>query len=694
MSDKGKVQGSRLKVQGSRFLNPKEETMKKFIIFVSILISILLINNVIASEDIIGRWEGKLVPAPDSELTIHFIIDKNDDGSYSVVLDSPDQGAIKGIEATSVVFDSGKLTLDVTDLSGSYEGVLKDGKFEGNWMQEGTGIPLNLKPYEKPVLTEEDKAILTGPWHGPLDIPNVSLTAIIRFETNEQDKFVGFFSIPEQGGNETPLTDIELNDDGDFRFKLAGTLEYKGKLANDEIVGTLLQPGQPIPITLKKGEFKAPTYSLNLPKEIQDNLTGEWHGHLKMPTMNLHLEFRFETTEKGEFVGSYGVPDQNLKGIPFKEASITDGQLVLKIAVVNAEYKGELKGDELTGEWSQGGMPTMPLSMKKGEYVPPVYALDLPEETKEALAGEWHGHLKTAQTLLHVVLRFETTEKGEFLGFYDVPDQNVKGTQIFEASLSDGKLTLKIPNAQFKGELAGDELTGEVKQQQNITPLTLKKGEYVPPVYALDLPEETMETLSGEWYGKPDKITVVLRFEKNDKGDFLGFADSPDIGAPTVPITDMESTDNKLTVQIPHSGAEFKGEFVDNEWVGEWTQNAKTFQVTLKKGKYIPPVYSLDLPEEAMKLLTGKWQGKVGSVTIVMRFEKTAKGDFLGSFEIPEQKLEKIPIIEAKFSNGNLSIIDITRDSEIIGELSGDVFDAELIQAQAGSKIPITFKKE
>lgn len=665
--------------------------MKKLITLVFILMSIFLFNNVTASEDIVGRWVGKLEPAPDTELTIHFVIDKNDDGSYSVVLDSPDQGGIKDIKASSVVFDSGKLTLDVTDLSGSYEGVLKDGQFEGNWVQEGTAIPLNLKPYEKPVLTQEDKAKLLGPWHGPLDIPNISLTAVVRFEIKE-DKFLGFFTIPEQGGNETPLTDIELNDDGTFRFKLAGRLEYKGKLADDEIVGTLLQPGQPIPITLKKGEFKAPTYSLNLPEEIKKSLTGEWHGHLKMPTMNLHVEFRFDTTEKGEFVGFYGVPDQNVKGIPFKEGNIIDGKLVLKIAVANAEYKGALTGDELTGEWSQAGMPTMPLSMKKGEYVPPVYDLALPKETKELLAGEWHGHLKTPQTLLHVVFRFETTEKGEFLGFYDIPDQNVEGTQIFEANLSDGKLTLKVPNAQFKGELVGDELTGEVTQAQNVTPLTMKKGEYVPPVYALDLPKETMETLSGEWFGKPDKITVVLRFERNDGGDFLGFVDSPDIEAPSVPITDIEWTENKVTMQIPHAGTEFKGEFVNNELVGQWTQNTKSFEVTIKKGKYIPPVYSLGLPEETMKLLTGKWQGKLANMTFILTFEKTEKGDFVGSFEIPEQKLKKVPIIEAKFSNGNLTLKELIVNGEINGKLSGDVYDAEW--KQEGFQSPLTLKKE
>jgi hypothetical protein len=76
-----------------------------------------------------------------------------------------------------------------------------------------------------------------------------------------------------------------------------------------------------------------------------------------------------------------------------------------------------------------------------------------------------------------------------------------------------------------------------------------------------------------------------------------------------------------------------------------------------------------------------------------MWFEKNDKGDFVGFLAVPEQKLEKIPIIAATFSDGNLGITDISK-SDIKGTLSDKVFDAELIQAEATSKIPVTFNKE
>jgi hypothetical protein len=563
--------------------------MKHLIKLLVLLISVLLINNTIASEDITGTWQGTLVPAPGNELVIQFIITENDDGSYSVVLDSPDQGAIKDIKASSVDYDSGSLKLDVTELSGSYEGIVKDGIIEGNWKQEGTSIPLNMSPYEKPVLTKEDMDRLLGQWHGQLEIPTGTHILVFRFEMEEKGEFKGFLDLPESGAKGLPVTDIELSEN-ELKLKVpSASAEYKGEFADKEIVGEIKLGTQPFPVTLKKGEYKAPTYSLNLPEETMEALLGEWHGQLRMPTTILHVEFRFETTKEGEFVGFYGLPDQNVKGIPITEAEFGDGKLTLKIKVVNAEFKGQLAGDELTGEWAQAGLSNIPLSMKKGEYIPPVYSLDLPNETRELLSGEWYGELKTQTATVTVVLRFETTEKGEFVGFEEVPDQKVKGIPVIEASLSDGKLTLKVPSAEFKGQLAGDELTGEVIQagRSSIpTPFTLKKGKYIPPVYSLDLPKEIMETLSGEWKGKLGPLTIVFRFERNEKGEFLGFLDSPDQGAKDIKITEASLSDGKLILKVKLVNGEYKGQLSDNSLVGEWTQaGAGTNPLTLTKEK-------------------------------------------------------------------------------------------------------------
>ena len=56
---------------------------------------LLLTNNVMAQEDISGTWQGVLELGGDSKLTVQFILEKQADGSWSAVVNSPDMGGIK-----------------------------------------------------------------------------------------------------------------------------------------------------------------------------------------------------------------------------------------------------------------------------------------------------------------------------------------------------------------------------------------------------------------------------------------------------------------------------------------------------------------------------------------------------------------------------------------------------------------------
>lgn len=674
--------------------------MKPLLKILVLLVFILQVNSAIASEDISGTWQGTLKPAPGSELVIQFVISKNADGAYSVVLNSPDQGAIKDIKASSVVFDSGKLTLDVTALSGAYEGVLKNGTFEGNWKQEGTLIPLNLKPYVKPVLTREDMAKLAGQWHGELKIPTGTHMLVFRFEMKDDKDFKGFLDLPDSGGSGLPVTDIELTG-ADVKFKVpnAGAV-FKGKLAENALTGELKLNTQPFPLTLEKGEYKAPTHDLKLPEDIKKQLAGEWHGQLKTPRGLMHTEFRFETNKKGELIGFYGVPDQNVKGIPFTEASFKDGKLTLKIKVANAEFTGQIKGDVLSGEWAQAGLSNIALTMKKGEYVPPVFSLDLPKETRDKLMGEWHGMRKMAKGFIRVAFRFETIDKGDFVGFYDLPDQNGTGIPVTEASLSDGQLVLRMQkrmNLEFKGKLAGNELTGEMIQPgTSNTPVSLKKGKYVQPVYSLNLPDATKKLLSGEWFGEvktpATTATVVFRFETNKKGEFIGTEDIPAQKITGIPVSEANFSDGKLSYVV--TNVEYKGELSEGEFTGEVLQegNNPPIAFTLKKGKYVPPVYSLKLPGDIMKTLSGKWKGKLASYTLIFRFEKNEKGDFLGFIDSPDSHSMDIQINEASYKDGKLNLRVKLANAEFEGKLSGSTLAGEW--TQAGQNIPLSLKKQ
>lgn len=471
----------------------KENTMKTFIKILVLLIAVFQINNVIAADSITGTWHGNLVISPDTELTIEFIITQEPNGSYSAVVNSPGGSGIKDIKADSVVFNAGVLKMDVTELSGSYEGTLKDGKIDGKWNQEGTSLPLNLSPYVKTALSKKDMDKLMGTWHGKIVLPEGATvvgelpTFVFRFETSKNGEFVGFVDLPDYGTKDIPISDMGIVD-GCFICEIPNfQSEFKGKLSDNEIVGEFknksVANAPTESLTLVKGEYKAQVYKLTLPKEITDQLLGEWNGQLTIKaqqTITLTMVFRFEMKANGDFMGFIDSPDQGATGIPITEASLSDGKLILKIKSLSGEFKGELSKDKIAGDWTQAGNST-PLTLNKGAYKAPEYKLSLPKETMDQLAGKWTGEMeawdkKSAPNKL--VFRFEKAKNGDFKGFVDMPAQDQNGMPVTEASFSNGKLTLKIKAAmtvEFKGQLSGDKIVGEWKANEDTTPLTLTK---------------------------------------------------------------------------------------------------------------------------------------------------------------------------------------------------------------------------
>src|SRR5690606_18498018 len=104
--------------------------------FVAVLLIALLSATALA-QDISGTWEGVLEVAPDTEITVRFDLSADGSGGYQAVLNSPDTGAIKAVQADSVSFDGAQLVIDVPSLSGSYQGAWSGEGFEGEWQQPG-----------------------------------------------------------------------------------------------------------------------------------------------------------------------------------------------------------------------------------------------------------------------------------------------------------------------------------------------------------------------------------------------------------------------------------------------------------------------------------------------------------------------------------------------------------------------------
>jgi hypothetical protein len=327
-----------------------------------------------APQDITGVWQGKLQVDPATALTIQFTFAKKADGSYSAVLNSPDNANIKNVAAESVSLKDTALKLQVASLSGSYAGTVKDTSIDGHWQQQGQTLPLVLTRYAQPHLPKAAIDTLTGTWNGPLTTPVGKLTFVFRFKPNATGDLEGTLAVPEQGGREIPMSELAFADNT-LTFKIpmvAG--DFKATYAHGALNGTWKQgaPGFPasgMPVVLEKGEFKAPAFALKLSNASYVALSGRWEGTLQVKTpqgqeISVPLVLHVETNSEAQYVAYIDSPSQKVTGLPVSEASLDNGKFVLKVAAVGAEYRADLNGKTLTGQWTQGPLNT-PLTMTK-----------------------------------------------------------------------------------------------------------------------------------------------------------------------------------------------------------------------------------------------------------------------------------------------------------------------------------------
>jgi len=339
-----------------------------------LLMTIACGSALAAPPDIAGLWQGKLQVDASTALTIQFTFAKKADGTYSAVLNSPDNANIKNVAADSVALTDTALKLQVASLSGSYSGTVKGASIEGQWSQQGKALPLTLARYEQPHLSKAAVDSLAGTWTGPLTAPFGTLTFVVRFKPNDKGELQGTLAVPEQGGHEIPMSDIAFADNAlTFKIPLVNG-DYKATYANGALNGTWKQgaPGFPangFPVVLKKGEYKAPRYALKLSNESYAALSGRWEGTLNVTTpqgkqVSLPLVLRVATDDQAQYVAFIDSPAQKASDIPVTDASLTGGKLVMKVAAIGAEYQADLNGKTLAGNWLQG--PTSnPLTLTK-----------------------------------------------------------------------------------------------------------------------------------------------------------------------------------------------------------------------------------------------------------------------------------------------------------------------------------------
>jgi hypothetical protein len=330
--------------------------MKTLVRFVLIL-SFLAGSHAFAQTDLSGTWQGKLDVSPNESITIQFVFSKKADGTYSVVLNSQDSSSIKNVAANTVKYSSGKLSIDVASLSGSFSGTAGKGTITGEWRQQGGTFPLVLTPYKKPDASSLKP--LLGEWVSRLKVTDeMSILVVYHFEYTKDGKTVATFDQPDQGIKGYEISDVSLEGDHvRFRIPIANS-EYNGTLSNNTITGIYKVSGRELPQVLKKEKYQASPAQIDISADAMKLLLGRWVGQIT----NLTIVFRFERDAAGKPVVFVDSPDQGVNGLPVAKAAMTNGTLTLDIPKVVGKYSGTLNLDKIEGTWTQLGN-SLPLTL-------------------------------------------------------------------------------------------------------------------------------------------------------------------------------------------------------------------------------------------------------------------------------------------------------------------------------------------
>jgi hypothetical protein len=327
-----------------------------------------------APAELAGVWQGKLAVDASNSLAVQFTFTKGANGAYTAVLNSPDNPSIKNTAVSGVSWDGTNLKLQVPTLSGSFAGTLKDGKVTGQWTQPGGNLPLVLAPYQKPVVTAAAARSIAGAWNGVLTVGAITQNLMFQFKQGSGGALEGTFSIPDQGVNNVPASNVVF-ENGELSLKVQvgqQLLDYKGKLAGEQINGTLKAAGLPpdgVAVNFKRGEYKVVSPALKLSPGAFAALKGKWQGTLEVPrgqaaaaagqpaSVKIAAAIGFETNPKGEYNGYLTLtePGQtNGSRFPIAEAAFADGKLTVKVAIAaSIEFTGTVSGNTITGTWVQ-----------------------------------------------------------------------------------------------------------------------------------------------------------------------------------------------------------------------------------------------------------------------------------------------------------------------------------------------------
>ena len=333
-------------------------------------------------------------------------------------------------------------------------------------------------------------------------------------------------------------------------------------------------------------------------------------------------------------------------------------------------------------------------------------ALGVGPAFSQEIVGVWQGKLNVAPNQA-LTIQFNFTKKpdGSYAAVLNSPDNPaIKDVAANAVTFNAGALKVDVTalSGSYAGTFKDGNFDGKWTQPGGVLPLALS------PYQKPQLSAAAVKTLQGTWHGPLTTpigpLTLVTRFKVDAKGELQGTLAVQEQGGNEVPVSDIEFANDKLSFKIPRGQVTFTATYSKDTLTGNWKQPGpgqppEGTPLTLKKGDVAALVYPLKLNNEAYAALNGKWQGRIavpqapnGGLTIVLRFETNANGQYVAFVDSPDQRVTGMLVNEATFAAGKLTVKTVLPPAEFSGTLSGKTLTGQWVQGPMS--FPLTLAKQ
>ncbi len=210
-----------------------------------------------------------------------------------------------------------------------------------------------------------------GHWEGAIETPNQALEVKIDLAQNDKGEWAGTIDIPQQNAKGIALKNIEVKGSG-AKFVIVGapgdpTFNVQVSADRKSMSGDFTQGGATLKFQAKRtgdASITPPSKSTPITKELE----GAWDGVLSVPDAGaeLRLLLTLANGSSGAATGTLNSLDQGSGDMALDSVTQEGSKLRFELRMISGSYAGELKGDDIVGEWTQMGR-TLPLTFKRSK---------------------------------------------------------------------------------------------------------------------------------------------------------------------------------------------------------------------------------------------------------------------------------------------------------------------------------------